>query len=209
MPTIPSRKQTWFKEIQPSIQTLHPENACLSHWLGFQRQQFKQLWVRWRLTRLVRRLQGTPTSSFNSFHLYFSYLEDNSGLSCEDIQKEEELLELCNMVSWEVRGGPKNKIFFQVNYGTQMLTVAVMAILITAPMGAILIMLTGPRLLAQDVPDDAKEAKEEHKFSGTYEMQELGDADGFSDSPNRVARFKAAQHHGSQQLIAARRFSCL
>lgn len=122
-----------------------------------------------------------------------SYLEDNSGLSCEDIQKEEELLELCNMV----------------NYGTQMLTVAVMAILITAPMGAILIMLTGPRLLAQDVPDDAKEAKEEHKLPGTYEMQELGDADGFSDSPNRVARFKAAQHHGSQQLIAARRFSCL
>ena len=90
-----------------------------------------------------------------------------------------------------------------------MLTVAVMAILITAPMGAILIMLTGPRLLAQDVPDDAKEAKEEHKLAGTYEMQELGDADGFSDSPNRVARFKAAQHHGSQQLIAARRFSCL
>ena len=90
-----------------------------------------------------------------------------------------------------------------------MLTVAVMAILITAPMGAILIMFTGPRLLTQDVPDDGDGLKEEQKIVGTQEMHELGDRREVDQSPSSLARFKAAQHHGSQQLIAARRFSCL
>ena len=90
-----------------------------------------------------------------------------------------------------------------------MLTVAVMAILITAPMGAILIMFTGPRLLTQDVPDDGDGPKGEQKIVGTQEMQELGDRREIDQSPSSLARFKAAQHHGSQQLIAARRFSCL
>ena len=80
-----------------------------------------------------------------------------------------------------------------------MLTVAVMAILITAPLGAILIMLTGPRLLARDVPE---EGEEEH------EMQTMPETE-LDQSPLSLARFKAAQHHGSQQLIKARRYSCL
>ena len=90
-----------------------------------------------------------------------------------------------------------------------MLTVAVMAILITAPMGAILIMFTGPRLLTQDVPDGGGEQNEDRKIVGMQEMHELGDRREIDQSPNSLERFKAAQHHGSQQLIAARRFSCL
>ena len=89
-----------------------------------------------------------------------------------------------------------------------MLTVAVMAILITAPMGAILIMFTGPRLLTQDVPDGGGEQKD-RKIVGMQEMHELGDRREIDQSPSSFERFKAAQHHGSQQLIAARRFSCL
>ena len=80
-----------------------------------------------------------------------------------------------------------------------MLTVAVMAILITAPLGAILIMLTGPRLLARDVPEGGEEE---------HEMQTMPETE-LDQSPLSLARFKAAQHHGSQQLIKARRYSCL
>ena len=47
-----------------------------------------------------------------------------------------------------------------------MLTVAVMAILITAPLGAILIMLTGPRLLARDVPEEVEEVHHGHWSPG-------------------------------------------
>ena len=90
-----------------------------------------------------------------------------------------------------------------------MLTVAVMAILITAPMGAILIMFTGPRLLTQDLPDDGDGLKEAQKVVGMQEMHELGDREELDESPSSLARFRAAQHHGSLQLIAARRFSCL
>ena len=82
-----------------------------------------------------------------------------------------------------------------------MLTVAVMAILITAPLGAILIMLTGPRLLARDVPEEGEEVHE-------HEMQTMPETE-LDQSPLSLARFKAAQHHGSQQLIKARRYSCL
>ena len=87
-----------------------------------------------------------------------------------------------------------------------MLTVAVMAILITAPMGAILIMFTGPRLLTQDVPGEGGDQ------NGMHELQMIPEADGSKEvdqSPLSLARFKAAQHHGSEQLIAARRYSCL
>ena len=87
-----------------------------------------------------------------------------------------------------------------------MLTVAVMAILITAPMGAILIMFTGPRLLTQDVPGEREQQ------NGMHEMQMIPEVDGSKEvdqSPLSLARFKAAQHHGSEQLIAARRYSCL
>ena len=94
-----------------------------------------------------------------------------------------------------------NNVSLQVKYGTQMLTVAVMAILITAPLGAILIMLTGPRLLARDVPEEGEEVHE-------HEMQTMPETE-LDQSPLSLARFKAAQHHGSQQLIKARRYSCL
>ena len=40
-----------------------------------------------------------------------------------------------------------------VKHGEQILTIAVMAILITAPLGAAAIMLTGPRLLHNDNED--------------------------------------------------------
>lgn len=77
-----------------------------------------------------------------------------------------------------------------MDYGTQLLTVAVMAILITAPLGAVMIMVTGPRLLAREVPVEEEEGA-------------------VDPSPASLARFREAQHHGSQQIIAARRFSCL
>ena len=79
-----------------------------------------------------------------------------------------------------------------MEFGSQLLTVAVMAILITAPLGAVMIMVTGPRLLAREVPAAAEEVE--------------GAVD---PSPASLARFREAQHHGSQQIIAARRFSCL
>ena len=41
-----------------------------------------------------------------------------------------------------------------VRHGEQILTIAVMAILITAPLGAAAIMLTGPRLLHNDNDTD-------------------------------------------------------
>ena len=44
-----------------------------------------------------------------------------------------------------------------VKYGEQILTIAVMAILITAPLGAAAIMLTGPRLLHNDNEETEKE----------------------------------------------------
>ena len=44
-----------------------------------------------------------------------------------------------------------------VRHGEQILTIAVMAILITAPLGAAAIMLTGPRLLHNDNEDAEKE----------------------------------------------------
>ena len=44
-----------------------------------------------------------------------------------------------------------------VRHGEQILTIAVMAILITAPLGAAAIMLTGPRLLHNDNEDTEKE----------------------------------------------------
>ena len=40
--------------------------------------------------------------------------------------------------------------------GEQILTIAVMAILITAPLGAAAIMLTGPRLLHHDTTQDTE-----------------------------------------------------
>ena len=44
-----------------------------------------------------------------------------------------------------------------VKHGEQILTIAVMAILITAPLGAAAIMLTGPRLLHNDNEDTQEE----------------------------------------------------
>ena len=61
------------------------------------------------------------------------------GADCTDIGAEEEsLAKLCTFVE----------------YGHQLLTIAVMVILLTAPIGAIAIMVTGPKLLHKDVTDE-------------------------------------------------------
>jgi len=54
--------------------------------------------------------------------------------SCSDQNLSEDLSSLCSMIS----------------YGEQILTIAVMAILLTAPLGAAAIMITGPKLLHND-----------------------------------------------------------
>ena len=73
-----------------------------------------------------------------------------------------------------------------MEYGSKMLTVAVMAILVTAPLGAVAIMLAGPRLLTREEPPEEG-----------------------GQPPGGLVRFRETQSHGSQQLVAARRFSCL
>ena len=53
-----------------------------------------------------------------------------------------------------------------VEHGEQILTIAVMVILLTAPLGAAAIMLAGPRLLARDTSPDMGEQGEGEEAGG-------------------------------------------
>ena len=70
------------------------------------------------------------------------YLIDHPGKGCDDIAVEDiDLQRLCSFIG----------------HGEKLLTIAVMVILLTAPIGAIAIMVFGPKLLHKDTVESDQE----------------------------------------------------
>ena len=67
---------------------------------------------------------------------------------------------------WEVLGDKKEWL----GMGNDILTLAVLSILITAPLGAVSILALGPKLLTKDGPDESDEGEEGEKVPKAWEM---------------------------------------
>lgn len=66
----------------------------------------------------------------------------------------------------KVRGDPDHTQL-DIDRGEQMLTIAVLSILVTAPLGSIGITLGGPRLLSRGDEDDAPDSEDRKKETAT------------------------------------------